>query len=284
MPGVRCATMKRHVNPVLLIALTAFLVWGAWLEPRSLRVQEVTLAVAWPYPRPLRVAVLSDLHVGAPYYGIERLREVVARTNAARPDLICITGDIVTIGVLGGHFVPPDSIAPILGELRAPLGVVAVMGNHDRAYDAAAVSGSLRAAGIADLEDTAVVRSGPDGPVWIAGVSDWWFGRHDIVGALGFVTDSAAPVLMITHNPDLFPQVPRRVLLTLAGHTHGGQVRFPLIGSPIVPSRYGQRYAGGHIVEDGRHLFVSTGLATSDLPIRFGVPPTIFILTLRGGA
>ena len=272
--------MKRVFRLFLLLALGAFLVQGFWLEPRSLRLQEVRLSVGWPYPRPLRVAVLSDLHVGAPYYGTGRLQDVVALTNAANPDLVCITGDLVTLGVLGGHFVPPDSIAPILGKLRAPLGVVAVMGNHDRVYDAAAVSGALRSAGIEDLEDTAVARKGPNGPFWVAGVSEWMTGRHDIGRALANVTDSAAPVLMITHNPDLFPLVPSRVMLTLAGHTHGGQVRFPLIGAPIVPSSYGQRYAGGHIVEGGRHLFVSTGLATSDLPIRFGVPPTIFLLTI----
>ena len=276
--------MKRLFNLAVLIAVVAFLIQAAWLEPRSLTVRDVDLQVHWPYAAPLRVAVLSDLHVGAPYYGTRRLREIVARTNAARPDLICITGDIVTIGVLGGHFVPPDSIAPILGELRAPLGVVAVMGNHDRAYNPAAVSSALRAVGIVDLEDSAVVRRVAGGPVWIAGVSDWWSGRHDVRGTLAQVTDSDAPVLMITHNPDLFPEVPGRVLLTMAGHTHGGQVRFPLLGSLIVPSQYGQRFAGGHIVEDGRHLFVSTGLATSDLPLRFRVPPTIFVLTLRGGS
>jgi predicted MPP superfamily phosphohydrolase len=98
------------------------------------------------------------------------------------------------------------------------------------------------------------------------------------------VTDSVAPVLLLTHNPDLFPRIPARVTLTLAGHTHGGQVRLPLIGSPIVPSAYWQRYARGRVVEQGRHLFVSTGIGTSDLPIRLGVPPTIFVLTLRAAA
>jgi uncharacterized protein len=229
--------MKRWSTRAVLVALTAFLIWGAWLEPRNLTVREVTLSLPWPYHRRLRVAVLSDLHVGAPYYGTRRLREVVERTNAARPDLVCITGDIVTIGVLGGRFVPPESFAPILADLRAPLGVVAVMGNHDRTYSPAAVSRALRAAGIADLEDTAVVRQAPDGPLWIAGVSDAWTGAHDIRRALAAVRDTAAPVLMITHNPDLFPEVPGRVLLTLAGHTHGGQVRLPVLGSPIVPSK-----------------------------------------------
>jgi predicted MPP superfamily phosphohydrolase len=273
--------MPRWLKRVVLVALLAFLIRGFWLEPRSLTVAEVQPDVPWPYPHPLRVAVLSDLHVGAPYYGIDRLEEIVARTNAARPDLICLLGDFVTLGVVGGHFVPPDSIAAVLARLRAPLGVVAVLGNHDRLIGGKRVAAALREAGLVVLEDTTAVRRTGDGPVWIAGVSDFWTGRHDVTGTLAEVTDSTAPVLLITHNPDLFPDVPARVLLTLAGHTHGGQVRFPLLGAPIVPSSYGQRFAAGHIVEGGRHLFVSTGIGTSDLPIRFRVPPTIFMLTLR---
>jgi predicted MPP superfamily phosphohydrolase len=83
-----------------------------------------------------------------------------------------------------------------------------------------------------------------------------------------------------THNPDVFPQVPGRVAITFAGHTHGGQARFPFFGAPIVPSSYGQRYASGHVVEEGRHLFVTTGLGTSIFPVRFRVPPEIAMLRL----
>jgi predicted MPP superfamily phosphohydrolase len=90
-----------------------------------------------------------------------------------------------------------------------------------------------------------------------------------------------APVIVFMHNPDLFPEIPARVTLTLAAHTHGGQVRLPFVGRPIVPSIYGQRYAAGHVVEDGRHLFVTTGLGTSIIPVRFLVPPVVDILELR---
>jgi predicted MPP superfamily phosphohydrolase len=88
-------------------------------------------------------------------------------------------------------------------------------------------------------------------------------------------------VLAFTHNPDVFPQVPHRVALTIAGHTHGGQVALPFVGRPVVPSKYGQRYAIGHVVEDARHLFVSPGIGTSVVPVRFQVPPEISVLTLR---
>jgi hypothetical protein len=92
---------------------------------------------------------------------------------------------------------------------------------------------------------------------------------------------SAESIIALTHNPDIFPLVPPRVAITLAGHTHGGQVYLPLIGRPIVPSRYGQRYAIGHIEEGGRHLFVTSGIATSIIPVRFLVPPEIVIARLK---
>jgi predicted MPP superfamily phosphohydrolase len=142
------------------------------------------------------------------------------------------------------------------------------------------VQRALERSGIRVLEETATRLETPAGPVWIAGISDLWTGRHDLSTALASVKDDGAPVILLTHNPDVFPTVPHRVTLTLAGHTHGGQVRLPLLGRPIVPSRFGQRFAAGHVVEDGRHLFVATGIGTSILPVRFRVPPTVTILTL----
>jgi predicted MPP superfamily phosphohydrolase len=274
----------RRIRAFILALMLALGLWSLWLEPAGLRVQAVDVPVAWPYPRPLRVALVSDLHVGAPYHGIRRLPSTVDRINATNPDLICIAGDLVTLGVLGGHFTSPEAIARELKRLRAPAGVFAVLGNHDRLFNAPRVRAALEAAGIRVLEDTASLVSTPSGPVWIAGLTDYWTGPHDVGRTLAAVSDSVTPVLLLTHNPDIFPRIPSRVMLTLAGHTHGGQVRLPLIGSPIVPSAYGQRYVRGLVVEGDRRLFVSTGIGTSDLPVRFGVPPTIFVLTLRAAA
>jgi predicted MPP superfamily phosphohydrolase len=273
---------RRWRAGVIVLLALALGLWSTWIEPASLRVQAVDVPLRWPYERPLRVTVVSDLHVGAPYHGLARLPSTVDRINATHPDLICIAGDFVTLGVLGGHRVPPDSIARVLARLRAPAGVFAVLGNHDRTYNAPWVQSSLASAGIRVLEDTAVAITTPSGPVWMVGVSDYWTGPHDVQRALAAVPETGIPVLLLTHNPDLFPRIPPRVTLTIAGHTHGGQIRLPLLGSPVVPSAYGQRYARGLVVEGGRHLFVSTGIGTSDLPFRLGVPPAIFVLTLRG--
>ncbi|HEV2844121.1 MAG TPA: metallophosphoesterase, partial [Thermoanaerobaculia bacterium] len=273
---------------LVLILAPIGLILGVWAfaaEPAYLRVREVPLEIpGWHAARTgMRIAVLADLHTGSPYNGMDKLREVVRRTNAARPDLVLIAGDLVIDDVVGGRWVSPETLVPELGRLRAPLGVYAVLGNHDWWLDAPRVQRALERAGIPVLEDRAVRidRGGP--PFWLAGISDFWEGPHDVGKALAGVTD-AAPVIAFTHNPDIFPKVPARVSLTLAGHTHGGQVWLPLIGRPIVPSIYKQRYAIGHVVEGGRHLFVAPGVGTSIIPVRFLVPPEISIVQLSSAA
>jgi predicted MPP superfamily phosphohydrolase len=257
------------------LGLSAF-----WLEPASLTLIEERITLSGSAPGSLRIAVLTDLHVGSPFNGIAKLREIVDRTNAARPDVVCILGDLVIQGVIGGRFVAPEDIAAELKRLRAGAGVVAVLGNHDGWLNHDRVRDALERNDIRVLEETAANLSTAGGPVWIAGISDLWTGRHDITAALAAVKNDGVPVILMTHNPDVFPLVPDRVALTLAGHTHGGQVRLPFVGRPIVPSQFGERFAAGHVVEGDRHLFVATGLGTSILPVRFRVPPAVTMLTV----
>lgn len=260
-------------------AAVALAGWAFWFEPASLVVSEQRIAHL-PLSKSLRIAILTDLHVGSPFNGTGKLRDVVNRTNAARSDMICILGDLVIQGVIGGRFVPPEEIAAELKQLRATAGVLAVLGNHDGWFDHDRVQKALEQNGIRVIEETAVRLATPAGAVWFAGISDVWTGRHDIAAALSAVKDDGAPVILLTHNPDVFPDVPDRVALTLAGHTHGGQVRLPWLGRPVVPSRFGQRFAAGHIVEGNRQMFVATGIGTSILPVRFRVPPTVAVLTI----
>jgi predicted MPP superfamily phosphohydrolase len=229
------------------------------------------------------VAVLADLHIGSPYNGLPKLEQIVALTQAASPDLILLAGDYVIHGVVGGQFVPPEEFAAVLGRLSAPAGVYAVLGNHDWRFDAPRVQAALEAVSIPVLENRSRGIEWGACRFWVAGVSDFKRGPHDLASALNAVPERA-PTIVFTHNPDLFPQVPDWVALTVAAHTHGGQVYFPGLGRPIVPSDYGSRYALGPIVEDGRHLFVNTGIGTSILPARFFVPPVVSLLTLRAQA
>jgi uncharacterized protein len=272
--------VRRWCLALIGCAAVALAVWAFWLEPASLTFVEERLNLPGPRRSPLRVAVISDLHVGSPFNGLAKLRDVVDRTNAANPDLICILGDLVIQGVVGGRFVAPEPIAAELARLRAAAGAVAVLGNHDGWFDHDRVRAALEGVRVRVVEDTAVELDTPSGPVWVAGVSDLWTGRHDLAAAFAPIEPDGAPVILLTHNPDIFPLVPAHVSLTLAGHTHGGQVRLPVAGRLIVPSRYGKRFAAGHVVEGGRHLFVATGIGTSILPVRFRVPPAVAILTL----
>jgi|SRR5688572_8120591 len=269
----------------LLFVVLALMVWGFVIEPRRLVIREVALTLPdWPRGNDrLRVAVLTDLHVGSPHHGVARLRSIVDRVNSLNADVVLLLGDYVIQGVAGGEFVAPELIAPELHRLTARHGVFAVLGNHDWWLNAVRVRNALDSAGIPVLEDSAVHITAGDRKLWLTGISDFWEGRHDVAAALRHVT-TIDPVIAFTHNPDVFPGIPDRVSLTIAGHTHGGQVRLPLIGPPVVPSRFGQRYAYGHIVEGKRHLYVSSGTGTSILAVRFRVPPEIVILTLRSSA
>ncbi len=166
--------MRRWLFGLLLAGLVLG-VWAFGAEPASLRVREYPLRIpGWPAGRAgMRIALLADLHVGSPHNGLDKLEEVVARTNAAKPDLMLILGDLVIQGVIGGRFVPPEEIGPVLGRLRAPLGVWAVLGNHDRWLDAPQVTGALARAGIPALEDGAVEISRGGPPFWLVGISDY---------------------------------------------------------------------------------------------------------------
>lgn len=257
----------------------------------------------WPQDLKLKIAVVADLHAGEPYMPPSRIEEIVSVTNSLGCDAILLLGDYAAGHRWQTRTVPAIEWAPILAQLTAPLGVHAVLGNHDWWDDRTAqqtrkgpVYGrrALEAAGVPVYENDAVRLQKDGRPFWLAGLGDQvafvtgrknrqmqFQGVDDLQGTLAKVTDDA-PVILLAHEPDIFTQVPKRVALTISGHTHGGQVR--LFGwSPIVPSAFGNRYAYGHIVEQGRHLVVSGGLGCSILPVRFGVPPEIVVIELGSG-
>ncbi len=260
----------------------ALAIWALVVEPDRLTVRQVELTLPdWPAALDgMRVVVLTDLHVGAPHIDVDKLAQVVDEANAAEPDLVVVLGDLVIQGVVGGDFVEPEVTAAQLGRLRATHGVVGVLGNHDWWHDGHQITRALLAEGIVVLEDDAISIEVDGTSLWVAGVGDLMTRPADLPLAVARVPEDGA-ALLLSHNPDVFPDVPSRIDLTLAGHTHGGQVCVPGLGPPVVPSRYGQRYASGHVVEDGRNLYVSVGVGTSILPVRFGVPPAIDVLTLR---
>lgn len=249
----------------------------------------------WPQALSLKVAVIADIHACRPQMSPEHIRDIVTITNALAADIIVVLGDFN-----GGHrFVSgpvlPEEWGAELAALRAPLGVYAILGNHDfwhgplpnmRGDDTLSIRAALKAANIRLLENDALRIVTPRGPFWLAGLGDQmvhhsarriFTGIDDLPGTLKQVTD-AAPVLMLAHEPYIFPKMPERVSLTLCGHTHGGQVFIPGIGTPAI--RQAQNYVYGHVVETGRHMIISGGLGTSILPVRFLRPPEVVEVVL----
>jgi uncharacterized protein len=280
--GVRARGLPRLGLLILLLAAVLLGGWAFWLEPRRLVLHEEALDVPhWPEElRGFRLALLSDLHVGSPYWGLPELERLVDRVNQEKPELVLLAGDYMINGVTFGESVAPEAIAGALAGLDAPLGVVAVLGNHDWWNDGHRVRRAFESAGVIVLENEARAIQRGSQRFHVVGLADQLTRRVRLDPALAGVAEGS-PFLVLAHEPDVFVRVPERASLTLAGHTHGGQVRLPLIGRPVIPSRYGQRFAAGHIVEEGRHLFVTTGVGTSVFPVRFGVAPELVILTLE---
>ncbi len=221
----------------------------------------------------LRIAVIADLHAGAAFINEAKLQDVVQKTNATQPDLILLAGDY-------GNDMPPDIIAGHLARLEARMGVFAVLGNHEESEDPWEMRGALERAGIFVLRNFHIVMDTRRGPFALVGIGDRQSGSDDVAGTFARVP-AGLPALCLTHSPDVFPDLPDRCSLTVAGHTHGGQVALPLIGRPVVPSKFGQRYAAGMVREGNKTLFVSTGIGTTHLPIRLGVTPEISLLKIQ---
>jgi hypothetical protein len=257
-------------------------VWSRLPLPRRLELPEHELRLPnWPQRLDgLRVALVSDLHAGGPNVPARRLERIVAQVNATRPDLIALCGDYVDPDVPGGGRVEPEVVAEQLARLEAPAGVIAVLGNHDWLHEGHAMADALIRAGIVTLENGAVPVQARGGPLWVAGVADA-VERDPRAGAALADVPGGAPVLLLSHNPDVFPYVPARVALTLSGHTHGAQVDLPFLARHVVPSRFGERYKAGHVVEHGRHLFVSRGVGETGIPIRLLAAPEVPVLVLR---
>jgi predicted MPP superfamily phosphohydrolase len=232
---------------------------------------------SWPAGAPpVRVALLADLHIQGPDLSPERMARIAAQVNAQRPDLILIAGDFSGDRTLRTRLYSEQEIADALKSLKAPLGVYAVLGNHDHWRNGPAMQRAVTAAGIPVLANQAV----RTGPITLAGVDDIHTRNADIEALARSAAALPGPAVVLSHSPDVAPLLPPRFGLVLAGHTHCGQIVLPLIGRIATASRYGERYACGMVREPGRTTIVSAGIGTSVLPFRFGAPPDFWMVTL----
>ncbi|MBL8093094.1 MAG: metallophosphoesterase, partial [Anaerolineales bacterium] len=252
--------------------------YAARIEPRWIRVERRGLRLP-RLPRAFdgfTLAQISDLHFGRavdPAY----LLAACERTTALRPDAIAVTGDFVSRLDNG----EAQRVQEAVGRLRAPYGVYAVLGNHDWWTSPAIVRQAVQAGGATLLTNTSVALSRGSDRLHLAGVDDIWEGRHDLSAALASIPAQAG-VILLAHEPDYADTVAAdgRVDLMLSGHSHGGQVRMPFRGAPILP-QWGRKYPAGWYTIQGLQLYTNRGLGTSEIAVRFNCPPEITLLTLQ---
>jgi predicted MPP superfamily phosphohydrolase len=235
------------------------------------------LAIAgWPRAaRPLRIAFLSDLHAGSHAGDVARLAAIVAEAQAFKPDLALHGGDFVNMQPFGGGRIAPRIIAATLARLDAPLGRFAVLGNHDYTYGTDEIARALQDNGITVLSDEKRTLRHEGHDIDLVGLPD---ARDLRLEGRAILAGIERPTIVLAHDPFWFAHVPPGPHLTLAGHTHGGQVVLPRLGALTNASRAPRRWTYGHVIEDGRQLYVTSGIGTSGIPLRIGMPPEFAVI------
>lgn len=267
---------KRPRFPIVVLgtALCA-LAWAAGVEPRLLFVREEQIELAGWVGAPIRVALVADLHVGSPGVDAARVADIADVVTAVAPDLVLLLGDYAVNAIPGGRHVPPGEWAPSLGAIRAPLGVHAVLGNHDWWNDEDLIKEALQDAGIAVHDNAAVPLRSSEQTFWLVGVGDA-LTRHASVEVALHDVPVGAPVLAMSHSADVATGLAGKAQLLVAGHTHGGQVNIPWVTEYLLGdmSWYGRKNV------DGLPVYVTSGIGTSVLPIRWNRPPEVVIVTI----
>lgn len=281
---IRPRTRLGRARLLTLVLLLLLATWTVLVEPRWVARRELHATLPhWGERPPLRVAIAADWHLSRrPLWrvmSVERARHLVDEINAARPDLILLPGDFIADADFapGEHASAEEAIAAELARLRAPLGVVAVLGNHDWWHDGPAFTAALRRRGITVLENEAQPVAGT--PLWLAGVGDHSSGHSQPRQALRRVPP-AAPVLVMMHDPASLLELPPVAGPVVAAHTHGGQVYLPLLGAPVVPGAAPRAWAYGWIAHGDNRMYVTSGLGVSILPLRLNMRPEWLLLTL----
>lgn len=276
------------------------LAYSYFIEPNRLVVTRDEIAIKnWdPAFDGLRIALIADIHGGSNGASAENIRRVVETTNAENPDVIVLLGDYVSQGSTRQPSpdrplrMPLREVADNLAGLHARYGVYAVLGNHDGWYGDAEVTAELTRVGYRVLQNEIVSIEQNGAKLRLFGLKDHlklnsWVTFDGMVRSVVDSYPKEGQIIVLEHSPDIlyilnyWKHLNPDLKLMLAGHTHGGQVWLPILGAPFVPSFVGQKYAQGHIEEEGVHMFVTSGVGTSILPFRFMVPPEVAVVTIK---
>lgn len=270
------------------------------VEPSRLVLTEKEILIdGWdPAFDGLRIAMISDIHGGSNGASVEKIRHVVEMTNAQQPDVVVLLGDYVSQGWTRQPIrerplrMPMREIADNLAGLKATHGVYAVLGNHDGWYGDEEIASELTRVGYRVLQNEIAIIYKNGIPLRLLGLKDHlqldsWRAFDMTVRSTVARYPKDGQIIVLEHSPDIlyilnyWKHLNPDLKLMLAGHTHGGQVWLPIVGAPVVPSSVGQRYAQGHVEEEGVHMFVTSGVGTSILPFRFMVPPEVAVVTIK---
>jgi len=263
---------------VVLMGVGGF-IYSGWIEPNALTVTDITMPIT-NLPEAFdgyRLVQISDIHAGT-WMNTDRLMTVVNRINDLNADLVAITGDYLTIGKV-------DWIADILinplQSLQAKDGVVSVLGNHDHWTDGDAVSRILKTANVLELKNDSIVLERDSAKLAIAGVDDVWEGLADLDAVASTLPERDVPAILLAHEPDFADASAEtgRFALQISGHSHGGQVRLPILGAPMLP-KFGKKYPIGQYQVRDMVQYTNRGVGMIPPTVRFGCPPEITVFTL----
>lgn len=284
-----------YASTAVVLFVLLCVAYSYFIEPQRLVVNEQRLEIKdWDRAFDgLKVVAVSDIHGGSNGGDAEKIREIVKKINEQNADVVALLGDYVSQdkNAPSGLKMPMAEVADNLAGIKAKYGVFAVLGNHDGFYSDDIVAKELTRVGYTVLQNEIVPIKRNGGTLRILGLKDhmkldfWRSFKTEMQETIERYQQDGG-LLILEHSPDTLVAIHfgnafgDQYRLMLAGHTHGGQIRFPILGSPIVPSSYGQKYAAGHVKDYGRDMFVTTGTGTSILPLRFLMPPEIAVLTI----
>ncbi len=264
--------MNKIVSIIILIFFLC-IGYAFFIEPNKINITRYIIED--DELKGLKIVFPCDFHIRP--YQYNKLKKIIELVNKENPDIILSVGDFVS-----GH--TEKSTLPIkitineLGNTKSKYGFFTVLGNHDGWYGKEKIIKELEKNNIKVLENSNIRLAVKGKDIYIAGVEDIFTGNPNLFEAL---QDTKTPVILLTHSPDIFPKLSKKVNLTLAGHTHGGQVKLPILGPIYTSSKYRKKYASGFIEENGQKMIVSKGLGESILPIRFNCPPEIVVIEFK---